>query len=144
MFECSFSCSNSRQFLFWMDSPSCLNGCSVQRKSCPIARGVDFAVGLVIFVLNLTDDNCFQTDSPSCLNRSHFPFERIAQAVQMDDNFFRTDSPSHSNGWQFFDEQIPRAVQTDTKSVQKTANRKEHFHVRGHAKGLTKYVHYVH
>ena len=119
MFECSFSCSNSRQFLFWTDTPSCLNGCSVQRKSCPIARGVDFAVGLVIFVLNLPDDNCFQTDSPSRLNRSHFPFERIAQAVQMDDNFFRTDSPSHSNGWQFFDEQIPRAVQTDTKSVRK-------------------------
>ena len=90
------------------------------------------------------DDNFFQTDSPSRSNRSHFPFEWIAQAVQTDDNLFWTDSPSHSNGWQFFDEQIPRAVQTDTKSVQKTANRKEHFHVRGHAKGLTKYVHYVH
>ena len=66
------------------------------------------------------DDNCFQTDSPSHWNRSHFPFEWIAQAVQMDDNFFPTDSPSRSNGWQFFDEQfIPRAVQTDTKSVRK-------------------------
>ena len=56
-------------------------------------------------------------------------FKRIAQAVQTDDNFFWMDTLSHSNGYQ-----IPS----------KTANRKESFHMRGHAKELTKYVRYVH
>ena len=43
-------------------------------------------------------------------------------------------------------ERIPQAVQTDTKSIRKrqTVTGKERFRVRGHAKGLTKYVRYVH
>ena len=55
-------------------------------------------------------------------------FKWIAQAVRTDDNLFGTDTPSHSNGYQ---------IQS------KKANRKERFRVRGHAKGLTKYVRYV-
>ena len=53
--------------------------------------------------------------------------EQIAQAIQMDDNFFMNENP--------------KAVQTDTKSVRKQQTVRN---VRGHAKGLTKYVHYVH
>ena len=87
------------------------------------------------------DDNCFQTDSPSHSKGSHLSFERIAQAVQMDDNFFWTDSPSHSMDDNFFMNENPKAVQTDTKSVRKQQTVRN---VRGHAKGLTKYVHYVH
>ena len=56
-------------------------------------------------------------------------FKRISQVVRTDDNFFWTDTPSRSNGYQI---------------RSKTANRKERFRVRGHAKGLTKYVRYVH
>ena len=57
-----------------------------------------------------------------------FP-EQIAQVVRTDDIFVLTDTPSRSNGYQI---------------RSKTANRKERFRVRGHAKGLTKYVRYVH
>ena len=50
--------------------------------------------------------------------------------------------------WQFFFEGIAQAFQTDTKSVRtsihsKTANCKEHFCMRYHAKGWTKYLRYV-
>ena len=57
-----------------------------------------------------------------------FP-EQIAKAARTDDNCFWTDTPSRSNGYQI---------------RSKTANRKERFRERGHAKGLTKYVRYVH
>ena len=53
--------------------------------------------------------------------------EQIAQAIQMDDNFFMNENP--------------KAVQMDTKSVRKQQTVRN---VRGHAMGLTKYVHYVH
>ena len=68
-----------------------------------------------------TDENFFQTDSPW----------GIAQAVRTDNNFFWTDTPSRSNGYQI-------------RSKTANRNRKERFRVRGHAKGLTKYVRYVH
>ena len=69
--------------------------------------------------------------------------KRIVQVVRTDDKVFQTDSPSRSN--EFFFERIPRAVQTGYRIRSKTANRKERFRVRGHAKGLTKYVRlYVH
>ena len=55
--------------------------------------------------------------------------KQIAQVVRTDDNFFLTDTRSRSKGYQI---------------RLKTANRKELFHVRGHAKELTKYVRYVH
>ena len=69
-------------------------------------------------------------------NRYPKPFEwmtifpkQTAQAIRTDDNFSQTDTLSHSNRYQIHS---------------KTANRKECFHMRGHAKGLTKYVRYVH
>ena len=99
-------------------------------------------------------------------------FKRISQAVRTDDNFFQTDGPNRSNGWQLFSngwpesfermttffKQIAQVVRTDDnffwtdtrsrsngyKIRSKTANRRERFRVRGHAKGLTKYVRYVH
>ena len=50
--------------------------------------------------------------------------KRIAQVVRTGDNFFWTVTRSRSKGYQI---------------RLKTANGKELFHVRGHAKGLTKY-----
>ena len=36
-----------------------------------------------------------------------FFFERIAQAVRTDNNFFQTDSPSHSNEYQIHSNSYP-------------------------------------
>ena len=84
-----FSSSYGRQFLFQTDSPT------VQMDN-NFLKQIPQAVR--------TDDNFFQTHSPSCSNGWHYYFflERIAQAVQTDDNFFQTDSPSRANGWQIF------------------------------------------
>ena len=57
-----------------------------------------------------------------------FP-EQIAQAVRTDDNFF--------NGY-------PEPFKQMYQIRSKTANFKECFRVRGQAKEVTKYVHYVH
>ena len=87
----------------------------------------------------------FSNGYPKPFERMTTFFKRMAQVLRTDDNLFQMGQPKSFERMTIFFERIPPPSRSNRYQIRsKTANRKERFRVRGHTKGLTKYVRYVH